>query len=106
MLFHPTATAASKSSNNITVACSLPENRNGGQVQLRVHGGSTWITPNASVSWSTSQAVDTFNNLAAGTYDVRVLTGDGEYSNILDSAIVVSPSGSSGAPIFFYFNMR
>ena len=91
-LFHPTATSAVKVGDNITVLCSLPENRNGGEIQVRLSGDlGAWTSPDSNGAYSSilGSITDTFLLLPAGLYDVRVLTGDDQYSNTLLSEISV-----------------
>jgi uncharacterized protein (DUF2141 family) len=93
-IFHPVATSATRTGNDITVLCSLPDNRNGGEIQVRLVGDAgAWTSPDANGAYSSSSITDTFLALPAGSYDVRVLTGDGEYSNTLAGAVVVASGG-------------
>jgi hypothetical protein len=96
-LFSPTLTSATftQSTGVLVTECSLPENRNGGGPQVRLNGGSTWIPATSAGAYASTGSTDTFDDLAVGSYDVRYLTGDGEYSNILLNEFTVASTGSA-----------
>lgn len=67
------------------------ENRYDGKLELSTDGFATSIEPDTYDVWQDSAGEGTIAaGLAPGTYAARLTNGDGEVSNVLDNAVIVS----------------
>jgi len=104
VLFYPKVTAAAydELTGVLTVDGSgfaVNEYVGTSDIQVSLTGAGSWASVDTVDSWSDAQVIGTFTALADGTYDVRVISSDGETSEILTEAFTF---GVTGGPFFFF----
>lgn len=67
-----------------------------GKIEVSITGSGIWVAASAYGAWSDTAVSGTFLGLAAGTYDVRITSGDGEQDSLAAGFVILPDLRASG----------